>query len=164
MAAPAMTVPPGTLPTMPEAGGAMAPPLGPDPRLAPVLAARLAEAGVPGGTPIVLACAGSRDPQAVLDTQRQAALLADQLASPVLPAYLSASRPTVDEAVATLSARTGGPVAVATYLLAPGFFHRRLRLSPATWVSGPIADHPAVAGLVLRRFRAARAAALTPAG
>jgi len=47
---------------------------------------------------------------------------------------------------------TGQPVAVAAYLLAPGLFHDRLRLSTGTWVSAPIGDHPAVAELVLERF------------
>jgi sirohydrochlorin ferrochelatase len=127
-------------------------PLGPDARLVPALADRLAEAGAPAGTPIVLAAAGSGDPQAAADTQRQAQLLAGHLGVPVVAAYLSASGPTVDEAVATLAARTGGPVAVATYLLAPGVFHDRLRRSTAAWVSAPLAAHPAVADLVLHRY------------
>ncbi len=48
---------------------------------------------------------------------------------------------------------TGGPVAVAAYLLAPGLFHDRLWLSSGTWVSGPLGDHPAVADLIVDRFR-----------
>jgi hypothetical protein len=48
---------------------------------------------------------------------------------------------------------TGQPVAVAAYLLAPGLFHDRLWASTGTWVSGPIGDHPAVAELILDRFR-----------
>jgi sirohydrochlorin ferrochelatase len=133
----------------------VAAPLGPDARLVPALADRLAEAGAPAGTPIVLAAAGSSDSRAVADTQRQAELLAGHLGVPVVAAYLSARRPTVDEAVATLSARTGGSVAVAAYLLAPGLFHDRLRRSTAAWVSTPLAGHPAVADLVLRRYGAA---------
>jgi sirohydrochlorin ferrochelatase len=145
-------------------GGVMvAAPLGPDARLVPVLADRLAEAGVPGGTPVVLAAAGSRDPQAADDTRRQAALLATHLGVRVVAGYLSASQPTVDEAVATLSACTGGPVAVATYLLAPGLFHDRLRRSKAAWVSSPLAGHPAVADLVLHRFQAELPARMRPA-
>jgi sirohydrochlorin ferrochelatase len=136
-------------------GLAVAAPLGPDARLVPALAGRLTEAGVPGGTPVVLAAAGSSDPQAVADTERQAELLAAHLGVQVMAAYLSASQPTVDEAVAILAARTGGPVAVATYLLAPGLFHDRLRRSAAAWVSAPLTGHRAVAGLVLHRFRAA---------
>lgn len=134
-------------------------PLGPGRRLVPALAGRLAEAGVPAGTPVVLAAAGSLDPRATADAGRQAALLAAHLRAPVEAAFVSAARPTVDEAVAGLAARTGRPVAVAAYLLAPGLFHDRLRQSGAAWVSPPLGDHPAVAALVAHRFREAAAGA-----
>jgi len=160
-------------------------PLGPDPALVPVLAQRLAAAGVPAGTPVVLAAAGSRDPRSARDTERQAALLARELAVPVRAAYLSAARPTVAEASGALAGRSGRaasdpagpagraasdpagpagrPVAVATFLLAPGLFYGQLRDSGAAWVSGPLGPHPAVAQLVLDRFRAARARAAASA-
>jgi sirohydrochlorin ferrochelatase len=104
---------------------------------------------------VVLAAAGSTDPRAAGDARNQAALLASHLQVPVLAAFASAGRPTVGEAAAALAARTGGPVAVASYLLAPGVFAGRLRASGAAWVSAPLGDHPAVAGLVIERFRAA---------
>jgi sirohydrochlorin ferrochelatase len=134
------------------AGASVAGPLGPDPRLTGVLAGRLAEAGVPAGTPVVLAAAGSSDPRAAVDTGRQAALLAAHLAVPVVPAFVTAARPTVDEAVAALARRSGRPVAVAAYLLAPGIFHDRLQQAGAAWVSGPLGDHPELARLVAARF------------
>lgn len=142
-----------------RAGVPASPPLGPDPALVPVLAERLAAAGAPPGTPVVLAAAGSGDPQAAEDTGRQAALLAGQLRVPVVSGYLSAARPSVSEAAARLAARAHRPVAVATFLLAPGLFHDQLRRAPAAWISAPLGDHPAVARLVLDRFHAARAAA-----
>ena len=138
-----------------RSGVPVAAPLGPDPGLVPALAERLRAAGVPPGTPVVLAAAGSTDPRAAGDARNQAALLASHLQVPVLAAFASAGRPTVGEAVAALAARTGGPVAVASYLLAPGVFADRLRASGAAWVSAPLGDHPAVAGLVIERFRAA---------
>jgi len=138
-----------------RAGVPVAAPLGPDPGLVPALADRLRAAGAPAGTPVVLAAAGSTDPRAAGDARHQAALLASHLQAPVLAAFASAARPTVGEAVADLAARTGGPVAVASYLLAPGVFAGRLRASGAAWVSAPLGDHPAVAGLVLERFRSA---------
>jgi sirohydrochlorin ferrochelatase len=138
-----------------RAGVPVAAPLGPDPGLVPALADRLRAAGAPAGTPVVLAAAGSTDPRAAGDARHQAALLASHLQAPVLAAFASAARPTVGEAVADLAARTGGPVAVASYLLAPGVFAGRLRASGAAWVSAPLGDHPAVAGLVLERFRRA---------
>jgi sirohydrochlorin ferrochelatase len=136
-----------------RAGVPVAAPLGPDPGLVPALADRLRAAGTPAGTPVVLAAAGSTDPRAAGDARNQAALLASHLQAPVLAAFASAARPTVGEAVADLAARTGGPVAVASYLLAPGVFAGRLRASGAAWVSAPLGDHPAVAGLILERFR-----------
>jgi sirohydrochlorin ferrochelatase len=136
------------------AGVPVARPLGPDPRLVHALAGRLREAGVPGGVPVVLAAAGSRDLRAHADARRQAAMLAAHRGAPVVAAFVSAARPTVDEAVAVLAGLTGKPVAVAAYLLAPGLFHDRLALS-GTWVSGPLGDHPAVADVVLDRFLAA---------
>jgi sirohydrochlorin ferrochelatase len=136
------------------AGVPVARPLGPDPRLVRALADRLAEAGVPGGVPVVLAAAGSRDPRALAETRLQAALLAAHRRAPVVAAFVSAARPNVDEAVTVLAGLTGKPVAVATYLLAPGLFHDRLALS-GTWVSAPLGDHPAVADVVVGRFRAA---------
>lgn len=147
-----------------RAGVPVAAPLGPDQRLVTVLAHRLAEAGAPAGTPVVLAAAGSRDPRAGADAENQAALLAAYLRVPVLVAFASAARPTVDEAVAALAARTARPVAVATYLLAPGSFHRRLRRSAAGWVSEPLGGHPALAALVLDRYHATCATAGTCPG
>jgi sirohydrochlorin ferrochelatase len=145
-----------------RAGVPVAAPLGPGPGLVPALADRLAEAGVPPGTPVVLAAAGSTDPRALGEARSQAALLAAHLMVPVLAAFASAGRPTVDEAVATLTTRTGGPVAVASYLLAPGAFHGRLAASGAAWISAPLGDHRAVASLVIDRYHAVSAAA--PAG
>ena len=136
-----------------RAGVPVAAPLGPDPGLVPALADRLRAAGAPAGTPVVLAAAGSTDPRAAGDARDQAALLASHLQAPVLAAFASAARPSVGEAVADLAARTGGPVAVASYLLAPGVFAGRLRAGGAAWVSAPLGDHPAVAGLILERFR-----------
>jgi sirohydrochlorin ferrochelatase len=135
------------------AGLPVAGPLGPDPRLVCALAGRLDEAGVPGGVPVVLAAAGSRDPRALADTRRQAVLLAAHRGTPVVAAFASAARPAVDEAVTFLAGLTGKPVAVAAYLLAPGLFHDQLWLSSGTWVSAPLGDHPAVADLIVDRFR-----------
>ena len=144
------------------AGIPVAPPLGPDHRLVPALADRLALAGVPAGTPVVLAAAGSSDPRAASETARQAVMLAAYLRAPVMAAFASAAQPTVPDAVAALSARTGRQVAVATYLLAPGLFHEQLKLSGAGWVSDPLGDHPAVASLVVERFRTAAGLAAAP--
>ena len=138
-----------------SAGARIAAPLGPDQLLLTALTARLAEAGVPDGTPVVLAAAGSFDPTAMSDVADQAALLAATLDVPVAPAYLSAARPTVAEAVAQLRGQTGRPIAIASYLLAPGHFQDQLSQCGADWVTDPLGGHPALAGLAIDRYRVA---------
>ncbi|MFG2917404.1 sirohydrochlorin chelatase [Kitasatospora sp. NPDC048298] len=132
--------------------------LGPHPLLAEALADRLTEAGAPPHAPVVLAGAGSSDPTALADTARMASLLAARLGRTVVPAHLSAAAPTPHQAVAELQAAGHPEVALATYLLSPGFFARRAATAPAAWTSAPLGAHPAVARLVLRRYDEARAA------
>ena len=135
------------------ASARVAGPLGPDQLLVTALVSRLTQAGVPAGTAVVLAAAGSSGPVAATEAATQAELLADGLGVPVVAAFAAAGRPTVPEAVAELRSRTGGPVAVASYLLAPGHFQDRLVDSGADWVTAPLGDHPAVAGLIIDRYR-----------
>jgi sirohydrochlorin ferrochelatase len=94
-------------------------PLGPDPRLAEVLAQRLTEAGFSeaASAPVVLAVAGSRDPRSLPDAEASAALLAGRLGREVVPAYLAAREPSLAAAL-----QTHPGAAVATYLLAHGYF------------------------------------------
>jgi sirohydrochlorin ferrochelatase len=128
-------------------------PLGPDQLLVTALMSRLADAGVPAGTPVVLAAAGSSDPLASGQVEAQAKLLAGELNAEVLPAYAASGQPTVPEAVAALRQRHGGRVAVASYLLAQGHFQDSLANSGADWVTEPLGAHPAVAALIIDRYR-----------
>ncbi|MER7585062.1 CbiX/SirB N-terminal domain-containing protein [Kitasatospora sp. NPDC097691] len=137
--------------------------LGPHPLLAEALADRLTEAGAPADAPVVLAGAGSSDPTALADTARMAGLLAARLGRPVTPAHLSAAAPTPHRAVADLRAAGHPGVALATYLLSPGFFARRAATTAAAWTGAPLAAHPAVARLVLHRYDEARAVTGLPA-
>jgi sirohydrochlorin ferrochelatase len=130
-------------------------PLGPDHLLVTALAHRLDEAGVPKDAAVVLAAAGSADPRAADQIAAQADLLSAELSAPVRVAFAASGQPTVADAVADLRASTGGPVAVASYLLAPGHFHDHLSKSGADWVTDPLGDHPAVAALIIDRYRAA---------
>ncbi len=141
-----------------SAGARVASPLGPDELLLTVLTARLAEAGVPDATPVVLAAAGSSEPAAAAEVQEQASLLAERLGVPVVGAFATAALPTVPAAVAELRSRTGKRVAVASYLLAPGHFQDQLHDTGADWVTEPLGGHPALAGLVIERYRTAVAA------
>ncbi|GAB3802799.1 hypothetical protein GCM10028798_20770 [Humibacter antri] len=102
---------------------AVAPALGPDDRLVVVLARRLREAGYTPGTSVVLAAAGSSDERAVADCQRTGSMLAEELGTPVEVGFISAAKPPLAEAIRSARGRNpGAPVAIATYLLAPGYF------------------------------------------
>ncbi|MFI1121571.1 sirohydrochlorin chelatase [Streptomyces hygroscopicus] len=109
---------------------------------------------------VVLAAAGSRDPDAALDTARAAALLGARLGGvPVLPGYASGSGPTVSEAVRTLTALGHDRIAVASYFTAPGRFATECAEAAPGVVAAPLGAHPAVARLVLHRYEQALASA-----
>lgn len=158
---------PQALAAAPHLRASVAAPLAPHPLLAGALHARLLEAGwppssVPGERDaVVLAAAGSRDPAPVAAAESTAARLRERLGGgvPVLPAYASAARPSVAEAVSRLRADGHGRIAVASCFTAPGHF-ASLCAAEAPWiVSAPLGAHPLLAQLVLHRFDEARAAA-----
>jgi len=135
--------------------------LGPDPVLAGLVAKRLRQAGLRQADRIVLAAAGSSDPQARRDTERAAALLATTLGRPVALGHVGAGRDTVAAVVAHERRRYPYTrVAVASYLLAPGWFRDRLDEVGADLVSAPLLDggqpEARLTGLVVRRFLDAR--------
>ncbi|WP_404187916.1 sirohydrochlorin chelatase [Streptomyces tauricus] len=150
---------------IPEAAAAsqahtrIAGPLGPHPLLVETLYERLVEAGwrTPDAaerrtSAVVLAAAGSRDPDAAVDTRRTAGLLADRLGVPVVPAYASASAPTVADAVRAFAARGRPRVAVASYFTAPGRFATECAAAAPGLASPPLGAHPAMAHLTLHRY------------
>lgn len=149
----------------------VAAPLGPHPLLVDALHARLTEAGwrtpVDAATRrasgVVLAAAGSRDPDARADTGHTARLLAERLGVPVVPAYASAAAPTVADALHTLAARGRTRVAVASYFTAPGRFATE-SAAAAPWIaSTPLGTHPALPRLLLHRYdRTASTPSTTP--
>ncbi|KJY45113.1 sirohydrochlorin chelatase [Streptomyces sp. A1547] len=133
----------------------VAAPLGPHPLLVEALYERLAEAGwSPGAsTAVVLAAAGSRDPDSAADTRRTAALLSERLGgAPVVPAYASAAAPAVPDAVRALAARGHHRIAVASYFTAPGRFAAQSAAAAPGPAAAPLGDHPALARLVLQRY------------
>src|SRR4051794_34815599 len=138
----------------------VAAPLGPHPLLVEALHGRLVEAGwrtttdeaTRRASAVVLAAAGSRDPDSAVDTGRTAHLLSERLGVPVVPAYASAAPPTVETAVRALAARGRHRVAVASYFTAPGLFATQ-SAQKAPWIaSAPLGTHPAMARLVLHRY------------
>ncbi|MGW3092111.1 sirohydrochlorin chelatase [Streptomyces sp. NPDC001102] len=134
--------------------------LGPHPLLVDALYARLVEAGwrtrtdeeTRRASAVVLAAAGSRDPESRVDTGRTADMLAERLGVPVVPAYATTSAPTVPDAIRALAARGRHRVAVASYFTAPGRFATECA-EAAPWIaSAPLGTHPAMAELLLHRY------------
>ncbi|PSK98175.1 sirohydrochlorin ferrochelatase [Murinocardiopsis flavida] len=136
--------------------------LGPHPLLLDAVERRLAQAGAAAApdTGLVLVSAGSSDPEA----NGVIASMADALAArapwhSVVPAYASAAAPAPGRAVAALRDRGAARVAVAGYLLAPGFFADRVAdqafAEGAAAVSAPLGDAPELARVALQRYEEA---------
>ncbi|MFI6033141.1 sirohydrochlorin chelatase [Streptomyces sp. NPDC051315] len=149
----------------------VAAPLGPHPLLVDTLCARLVEAGwrtrmtesERRTSAVVLAAAGSRDPDSAVDTRRTAQLLADRLGVPVVPAYATTAAPTVPTAVRALTARGRHRIAIASYFTAPGRFATECAQA-APWIaSAPLGTHEAMARLVLHRYDQASTTPLSAA-
>ncbi|MBB5131050.1 sirohydrochlorin ferrochelatase [Thermocatellispora tengchongensis] len=134
--------------------------LGPDPLLTTALERRLAEAGVPAGAPgtaVVLVSAGSSDPAANQVVARMARAWARERPWwAVMPAYASAASPTPAEAVTALLEAGAPRVAVAPYLLAPGYFADKVRhdalAAGAAVVADVLGPAPELADIVLTRY------------
>ncbi|MFD6431411.1 sirohydrochlorin chelatase [Streptomyces venezuelae] len=161
----------------------VAAPLGPHPLLVEALHARLVEAGWPDRSAeaeaeaeaeagaatrarrshaaVVLAAAGSRDPESAADTEAAAGLLAERLGVPVRAAYAAptpACPRSVPEALEALAAEGRTRTAVASYFTAPGRFAAQTA-DAAPWIaSAPLGPHAALARLVLLRYDQARSA------
>ncbi|UUU34079.1 sirohydrochlorin chelatase [Streptomyces sp. CA-210063] len=138
----------------------LAAPLGPHPLLVETLYTRLVEAGwrtrmddaTRRTSAVVLAAAGSRDPESKVDTGRTAQLLAERLGVPVVPAYATTAAPNVPDTIRALTTRGRTRIAVASYFTAPGRFATECAAA-APWIaSAPLGTHPAMASLVLHRY------------
>ncbi|ARP72979.1 cobalamin biosynthesis protein CbiX [Streptomyces pluripotens] len=144
--------------------------LGPSPLLLSALERRLYEAGLSpadkSSTGVVLASAGSTDPEA-------SAAIADIAREwwhtgwcAVRPAFASASLPRTEEAVRELRALGCSRVAVAPYVLAPGFLPDRIArgAAGADVLADVLGPAPEVAQVLLERYDAARRPALAALG
>ncbi|MEV7678604.1 sirohydrochlorin chelatase [Streptomyces sp. NPDC088341] len=134
--------------------------LGPSPLLTDALERRLYEAGLRpadrASTGVVLASAGSSDPEAIAVI---AGIAREWLRSgwcAVRPAYASASLPRTEDAVRALRAEGVRKVAVAPYVIAPGFLPDRIaagaREGGADVLAGVLGAAPELARLLLRRY------------
>lgn len=127
-------------------------PLGPDERLVRILLERLHEAGAEPGDAVVVAAAGSSDPEAAEAVEQVVAGVRAAWAGPVTVGYGAAASPTVPQAVAAARSAGATRVVVAAYLLAPGHFHGALVGAGADVLTAPLGPHPLLARIVLDRY------------
>ena len=164
-------------------GSAAAAPLGPDPRLAALLDQRLREAGVKDSDLVVLAAAGSSNPNAARSVEELLGQLRELRPNRMVAGYGASAQPSVPDAVAMLREElaggagagesaggvdVGGRVVIASYLLAPGYFHDQLAKAGADLVTEPLLPSPVLAEIALERYdaavaKASAAAAAAPA-
>lgn len=128
------------------------PALGPDDAVLEAVADRLRSTGeLPDA--VVMAAAGSSDQSALGEVEIAAAKLASVLGREVVAGYITTAVPTVAEAVAALREAGHQRIGVASYLLAPGLFLRRLDEVGADVVAPPIGVHPRIVDLIIDRYR-----------
>lgn len=138
--------------------------LGPSPLLNATLGRRLREAGVrPGDLPrtgLVLASAGSSDPEAIAVIAEIARELRHTGWCAVRPAFASALLPRTEDVVRELRAEGVERVAVAPYVIAPGRLPDRIAAGAEAAGADVLADvlgpAPELARLLLDRFDEAR--------
>ncbi|MFD4759350.1 sirohydrochlorin chelatase [Streptomyces sp. NPDC058439] len=136
--------------------------LGPSPLLNSALERRLHEAGIRpgdrGSTGLVLASAGSTDPEAIAVIAEIARELRHTGWCAVRPAFASASLPRTEEAVRTLRAEGVRRVAVAPYVIAPGRLPDRIAAGAAgaDVLADVLGASPELARLLLTRYDEAR--------
>lgn len=118
--------------------------LGPHPLLVGAMEDRLRAAGWRRGDTVVLAAAGSSDPHAVADVRAAAGQLSGEVGARVRVGFVATGAPRVAPLVAGLRAAGELRIAVASWLLAPGLFHRRLTEAGADVVAAPMGVHPGV--------------------
>jgi len=130
--------------------------LGPDSRLVDGLTRRLGPGD--GFDALVLAAAGSSDPDALSTVGGTAAALGERYALPCQAGYASAE-PGVATAVRQLRKSGARRVAVASYFLAPGLLYDRVvrsaRQAGALAVAEPLVAIPELVRVVSDRFTAA---------
>ncbi|MFC9639593.1 sirohydrochlorin chelatase [Streptomyces mirabilis] len=136
--------------------------LGPSPLLTAALERRLYEAGLTpadkSSTGVVLASAGSTDPEAIAVIAEIAREWRHTGWCAVRPAFASASLPRTEDAVRGLRALGCARVAVAPYVLAPGFLPDRIArgAAEADVLADVLGPAPEVARVLLERYDEAR--------
>jgi sirohydrochlorin ferrochelatase len=138
--------------------------LGPSPLLNAALEQRLYEAGISpadrSSTGLVLASAGSTDPEAIAVIAEIARELRHTGWCAVRPAFASAPLPRTEDAVRALRADGVRRVAVAPYVIAPGRLPDRIAAGAAAAgadvLAGVLGPSPELAQLLATRYDEAR--------
>ncbi|MBT2444282.1 sirohydrochlorin chelatase [Streptomyces sp. ISL-36] len=136
--------------------------LGPSPLLVSAVERRLYEAGLTPGdksaTGVVLASAGSTDPEAIAVIAETARELRRTGWCSVRPAFASASLPRTEDAVRALRADGVRRVAVAPYVIAPGRLPDRIAAgaAEADVLADVLGPCPELARLLIERYDEAR--------
>ena len=143
-----------------HSGAAAAHALGPHELLVRVLRERLAEAtggdaGHRPGDHVVLAAAGSSDPDSAAAVRRMRDLLAARLPCTVSTGYGAGCKPSIPQAVAAARKAGARRVIAASYVLAPGHFADLVRAAGADLTTAPLGAHPGVARVAAERYREA---------
>ncbi|MFE2170257.1 sirohydrochlorin chelatase [Streptomyces sp. NPDC059447] len=141
--------------------------LGPSPLLLEALERRLTEAGLTPAdrstTAVVLASAGSTDPEAIAAIAETAREWRRTGWCAVRPAFASAALPRTEDAVRALRAEGFARVAVAPYVIAPGRLPDRIaagaEAAGADVLAGVLGAAPELARLLLLRYDGAAATA-----
>ncbi|MFB7373041.1 sirohydrochlorin chelatase [Streptomyces sp. NPDC056222] len=132
--------------------------LGPSPLLIAAVERRLYEAGLTPGdkstTGVVLASAGSTDPEAIAAIAETARELRRTGWCSVRPAFASASLPRTEDAVRALRADGVRRVAVAPYVIAPGRLPDRIAAgaTEADHLADVLGPSPELARLLIERY------------
>ncbi|MBQ1099486.1 sirohydrochlorin chelatase [Streptomyces sp. b94] len=143
--------------------------LGPSPLLLSALERRLYEAGLTSAdkssTGVVLASAGSSDPEAIAVIAEIAREWRHTGWCAVRPAFASASLPRTEDAVRELRELGCARVAVAPYVLAPGHLPDRIARGAerADVLADVLGPSPEVARVLLERYDEARTPVLAAA-
>ncbi|TQK51189.1 sirohydrochlorin ferrochelatase [Streptomyces sp. SLBN-118] len=136
--------------------------LGPSPLLLSALERRLHEAGLDAphkrSTGLVLASAGSTDPEAIAVIANVARELRHTGWCAVRPAFASASLPRTEDVVRALREEGWARVAVAPYVIAPGRLPDRITAGAreADVLADVLGPAPELARLLLERYEEAR--------
>lgn len=124
-------------------------PIGPDDALLGAL-----DRSLPPG-PVVLATAGTTDPEAQGDFERLAAAWAGRRCAPVAVGYASQAEPSVATAIAGVEARTGQQTAVACFVLFPGILPDRIAAAAGgRTIAGPLHAEVELLDVLEKRVRA----------